>query len=586
VRSRVFLLIVAVTFFGFLTPLENTQASEIRVTVRISIKIMIKVSLIGSSRTSSMPPATSLSPRNIQTAPGESGSSIDISWSPPLNGTPSGGYKIELLVRNRVLMPDDSWAGSLLSYKVESKVNALQIKDLEPSSIYEVSVKAVDGYGEHIGEPTSFCSPSLSPTDPGCIFEIKASKGAYIEPPHSQFDPKSSSLDLPDKGFKTGSIYVSWSPAKNARSYVIQWNGQQSPKDFGEKIVPSSQTSTLITGLPGNHLYAIRVLALGLNDLYSTSFDTSAYSSPSTTTGPVLSGYTDKCNVPTGPLGGPPWMPKEFIVLGITPQVHYSQSDSLKTEAFLTRFRKKGDILWKNADTVLVDDTRCLGNVVYPNNSERREYFLPDLISDYEFQVAEVSITPSRGKAVGDWSISRWFGPNSKALNRSELDKLDVFGDSSVTPCIGLSNIQDWRSCQQKVDAFLTRGTLASKRFIADSEYRASQSAAEEAKAKAEAEAKAAAEKAAAELKAKQEAEAKAAAEKAAAELKARQEAEAKAAAEKAAAELKAKQEAEAKAAAEKAAASKKTTITCVKGKLTKKVTAVNPKCPAGYKKK
>ena len=30
----------------------------------------------------------------------------------------------------------------------------------------------------------------------------------------------------------------------------------------------------------------------------------------------------------------------------------------------------------------------------------------------------------------------------------------------------------------------------------------------------------------------------------------------------------------------------KKTTITCVKGKLTKKVTAVKPKCPSGYKKK
>ena len=30
----------------------------------------------------------------------------------------------------------------------------------------------------------------------------------------------------------------------------------------------------------------------------------------------------------------------------------------------------------------------------------------------------------------------------------------------------------------------------------------------------------------------------------------------------------------------------KKTTITCVKGKTTKKVTAVNPKCPTGYKKK
>jgi hypothetical protein len=101
-----------------------------------------------------------------------------------------------------------------------------------------------------------------------------------------------------------------------------------------------------------------------------------------------------------------------------------------------------------------------------------------------------------------------------------------------------------------------------------------------ELKAKQEADAKAAAE-----LKAKQEAEAKAAA-----ELKAKQEAEAKAAA-----ELKAKQEAEAKAAAELkakqeanaiAAASKKITITCIKGKLIKKVTAVKPKCASGYKVK
>ena len=30
----------------------------------------------------------------------------------------------------------------------------------------------------------------------------------------------------------------------------------------------------------------------------------------------------------------------------------------------------------------------------------------------------------------------------------------------------------------------------------------------------------------------------------------------------------------------------KKTTITCTKGKLTKKITAVKPKCPAGYKVK
>jgi hypothetical protein len=78
--------------------------------------------------------------------------------------------------------------------------------------------------------------------------------------------------------------------------------------------------------------------------------------------------------------------------------------------------------------------------------------------------------------------------------------------------------------------------------------------------------------RAAAELKAKQEAEAKAAA-----ELKAKQEADAKAAADQLAAE---------KLAATKAATLKKTTITCVKGKLTKKVTAVKPKCPTGYKKK
>jgi hypothetical protein len=72
-------------------------------------------------------------------------------------------------------------------------------------------------------------------------------------------------------------------------------------------------------------------------------------------------------------------------------------------------------------------------------------------------------------------------------------------------------------------------------------------------------------------LQAKAETEAKAAA-----ELKAKQDAEAKAAA-----ELKAKQEAAAKLAADK-----KTTITCVKGKLTKKVTALKPKCPMGFKKK
>jgi hypothetical protein len=134
--------------------------------------------------------------------------------------------------------------------------------------------------------------------------------------------------------------------------------------------------------------------------------------------------------------------------------------------------------------------------------------------------------------------------------------------------------------------------------------------------------AKVAADKAAADLKAKQDADAKAAADKAAADKAAAD----KAAADKAAAELKAKQDADAKVAADKAAAAKaaaekaaseavakaaadkiiadanvqaaailaaakatalkKSTITCVKGKLTKKVTAVKPKCPSGYKVK
>jgi hypothetical protein len=133
--------------------------------------------------------------------------------------------------------------------------------------------------------------------------------------------------------------------------------------------------------------------------------------------------------------------------------------------------------------------------------------------------------------------------------------------------------------------------------------------------AKQEADAKAAADKAAADLKAKQEADAKAAADlkakqeadaKAAADLLAKQEAEAKAAADKAAADKaaadkatadkatadKAAADAKAKAAKTlaaakaKAAAAKKKTITCVKGKLVKKVTAVKPVCPKGYKKK
>ena len=100
------------------------------------------------------------------------------------------------------------------------------------------------------------------------------------------------------------------------------------------------------------------------------------------------------------------------------------------------------------------------------------------------------------------------------------------------------------------------------------------------------------------ELKAKQDAESKAAIDKATAD---KMIADAKIEAEKVIADAKlqadkimadAKLEAEkviadAKVVADRAAVStKKVTITCIKGKLTKKVTAVKPKCPAGYKKK
>jgi hypothetical protein len=100
------------------------------------------------------------------------------------------------------------------------------------------------------------------------------------------------------------------------------------------------------------------------------------------------------------------------------------------------------------------------------------------------------------------------------------------------------------------------------------------------------------------ELKAKQEAQTKAANDKAAADKiiqDAKIEADksiqdAKLEADKIIADAKLEADkiiADARVAADMVAAStRKVTITCTKGKLTKKVTAVKPKCPAGYKKK
>jgi hypothetical protein len=177
-------------------------------------------------------------------------------------------------------------------------------------------------------------------------------------------------------------------------------------------------------------------------------------------------------------------------------------------------------------------------------------------------------------------------------LNPSQYVISDGFMIESLSSINGIDSIE----------VLLGNAAVNRIAFLEDQKLAAELKAKQEVEAKAAAELKAKQEaeaKAAAELKAKQEVEAKAAAElkakqeveaKAAAELKAKQEAEAKAAA-----ELKAKQEVEAKAAAEakakqeaeaKAAALKKTTITCLRGKLVKKVTAFKPVCPKGYKKK
>ena len=165
----------------------------------------------------------------------------------------------------------------------------------------------------------------------------------------------------------------------------------------------------------------------------------------------------------------------------------------------------------------------------------------------------------------------------------------------------------DAKAAADKAEADLKAKQEADAKAAADLKAAAAKVAAE-LKAAAEkiaadksvAELKAMAEKAAADLKAKiaadkAAADLKAAADKAAAELKAMAEkaaADLKAAADKAAAE-KVLTDAKASAAkiladakAKAAAALKKTTITCVKGKLTKKVTAVKPVCPKGYTKK
>jgi hypothetical protein len=171
--------------------------------------------------------------------------------------------------------------------------------------------------------------------------------------------------------------------------------------------------------------------------------------------------------------------------------------------------------------------------------------------------------------------IYRWSIPGSGLSNFFyEPFAILVNDKESAEPLQSLVDLAQKQAVElgKAADYAKSVGTKAAIDLIGEQQASVTRSITEQlplsSKAKQEAEAAAAAE-----LKAKQEAEAAAAA-----ELKAKQEAEAAAAA-----ELKAKQEAE---AAAKTAGVKKKTITCFKGKTLKKVSALKPKCPPGYKNK
>jgi hypothetical protein len=205
------------------------------------------------------------------------------------------------------------------------------------------------------------------------------------------------------------------------------------------------------------------------------------------------------------------------------------------------------------------------GNVVIGNLTYDWDYALliegrdPTLVANYsQRQFFKTTSTNALSLSYEELLTLAFKNPASTVLvfasPKNSLPEVSVKNTSGKGCYVELKNVLTFK--------------LESEKAAADAKI------ASELKAKQEAEAKAAAE-----LKSKQDAEVAA---KVAAELKAQQDAEVAAEfAAKVAAELKAKLD-----AALKAALTKKTTITCIKGKVIKKVTAVKPVCPAGYRKK
>ncbi len=198
---------------------------------------------------------------------------------------------------------------------------------------------------------------------------------------------------------------------------------------------------------------------------------------------------------------------------------------------------------------------------------------ITDLSDGVKRVIGSIETTSSNAKATNWNNFIEYWGP-AVECNAVGAASAKFYVPTSNNPDVEVSSPKFSRPIQGCVSS---AGDTPPAGFIGDAIIRfggAMQSPSTETMPFTKTKAQLASDRAAAELKAKQDAEAKAAT-----ELKAKKDAEDAAA--KAAAELKAKQEAEAKAAVYK-----KTTIVCVKGKLTKKVTAVKPKCPTGYKVK
>ena len=214
----------------------------------------------------------------------------------------------------------------------------------------------------------------------------------------------------------------------------------------------------------------------------------------------------------------------------------------------------------------LISDAKAAAELKIKQNADAVSDLLPKFQS--EGCHAGSALNASLQKLVGtewvDVAAARGWSSISTCPTTNQYEpwtNADVSAGTVVRWHISATNAWDWYSSTQ-----VAVGTSAE-----------TLKAVTDLKAKQASDSLTAADKAAADLKAKQDADAQAATDKAAAELKAKQDADAKAAADKAAAD---------KAAANKIAASKKITITCVKGKLSKKVTVVKAVCPAGYKKK